>query len=193
MFFLCLCSVISLGVFIERLIYFKKHKQLALVFTAYFNLIKTNDFQLAGEYLKKHPGFLSRIQIKIFDKWNLSEAKLRDFLEDAANEEIRLLENRVNIVSTISHISPLLGLFGTVLGMIKAFIVIQSKGGIVNPSDLAGGISEALITTAGGLAVAIPSYIAYSFLAHKINFYSSEMEKIALVTLETHELISKQS
>ncbi|EKD28220.1 MAG: hypothetical protein ACD_79C00385G0008 [uncultured bacterium] len=72
--------------------------------------------------------------------------------------------------------------------MIECFMVIQTKSGIVNPTDLAGGISEALLTTAGGLVVAIPSYMAYSYLISRVEGYSMEIEK---TTTEIIDLIEE--
>ncbi|HEC69309.1 MAG TPA: MotA/TolQ/ExbB proton channel family protein, partial [Candidatus Omnitrophica bacterium] len=83
---------------------------------------------------------------------------------------------------TIAHISPLLGLLGTVTGIIRCFYIIQEKSaslGAVNPADLAGGIWEALLTTAFGLVVAIPSFIAYNYFVSRVNYSVLEMERTA--------------
>ena len=89
------------------------------------------------------------------------------------------LERFLNSLGTIASISPLLGLLGTVTGIIRAFNAVM-MGGMGDPSKLAGGISEALITTAGGLAVAIPSFIAYRYLRGKVERIVVDMEKIAV-------------
>jgi biopolymer transport protein ExbB len=113
-------------------------------------------------------------------------------MEESMTREISRLEKNIPIIATVSHISPLIGLLGTVLGMIEAFMVIQSKGGVVNPADLAGGISEALITTASGLVVAIPSYMAYSFLTSRVEAFSMEMEKNASEIVDLIEIAGNQ-
>jgi biopolymer transport protein ExbB len=87
------------------------------------------------------------------------------------------LERYLGILATVATIAPLLGLLGTVTGLIRAFMVIQMKSGLVNPSDLAGGIWEALITTVAGLAVAIPTYVAYNYYVNRVNSLITEMEK----------------
>ena len=100
-------------------------------------------------------------------------------VEDTGRHVVHELERFLNSLGTIASISPLLGLLGTVTGIIRAFNAVM-LGGMGDPRMLAGGISEALITTAGGLAVAIPSFIAYRYLRGKVERIVIEMEKIAV-------------
>jgi biopolymer transport protein ExbB len=95
-------------------------------------------------------------------------------VQDTGRHVVHELERFLNTLGTIASISPLLGLLGTVTGIIRAF------NGMGDPRMLAGGISEALVTTAGGLAVAIPSFIAYRYLRGKVERIVIEMEKIAV-------------
>src|SRR5699024_6861396 len=101
---------------------------------------------------------------------------IEDALRNAGKKETFLLEKRMNWLATISGVAPLLGFTGTVTGMIKAFMSIQSLQGNVNPSVLAGGIWEALITTAFGLIVGIVALFFYNFLIGKINRTVHELE-----------------
>ena len=100
-------------------------------------------------------------------------------VEDTGRHVVHELERFLNSLGTIASISPLLGLLGTVTGIINAFNAVM-LGGMGDPRMLAGGISEALITTAGGLAVAIPAFIAYRYLRGKVERIVIEMEKIAV-------------
>jgi len=100
-------------------------------------------------------------------------------VEDVGRHVVHELERFVNSVGTIASISPLLGLLGTVTGIIAAFKGVM-LGGMGDPRVLAGGISEALICTAGGLTVAIPAYIAHRYLRGKVERIVIEMEKIAI-------------
>ena len=86
-------------------------------------------------------------------------------------KSVKELEKRIDILGIIAHTAPLLGLLGTVTGMIRAFMVIESASGRVNPQLLAGGIWEALLTTAFGLMIAIPSFIAYHIFNNKLDKY----------------------
>jgi len=83
------------------------------------------------------------------------------------------------VLATIAHVSPLLGLFGTVLGMITVFDKIRALGGRTDAAQLAGGIGQALITTAAGLAVAIPVFIAYNYLVSRVGTLVWDMERSA--------------
>jgi biopolymer transport protein ExbB len=104
---------------------------------------------------------------------------MKESIEEAGRQVVLELERFLNTLGTIASITPLLGLLGTVIGMIKVFAAITSHG-VGNPSVLAGGISEALITTAAGLSVAIPSLIFYRFFRGKVDELVLEMEDEAL-------------
>jgi len=111
-------------------------------------------------------------------------AIMMERVEDTGRHVVHELERFLNSLGTIASISPLLGLLGTVTGIIRAFNAVM-LGGMGDPRMLAGGISEALITTAGGLAVAIPSFIAYRYLRGKVERIVVEMEKIAVTFADT--------
>jgi biopolymer transport protein ExbB len=104
---------------------------------------------------------------------------LMERLEDTGRHVVHELERFLNTLGTIASISPLLGLLGTVTGIIKAFNAI-TQGGMGDPRMLSGGISEALITTAAGLLVAIPALIAYRYLRGRVDRIVIEMEKDAI-------------
>ena len=115
-------------------------------------------------------------------KYDRTRDQIKEAIEDASLYEIPRLEKNLTALATIAHVSPLLGLLGTVTGMVRAFQVIQAKATSfhpVSPGDLAGGIWEALITTVAGLAVAIPTFVAYNYLVSRINNFILEMEKAA--------------
>lgn len=102
---------------------------------------------------------------------------MRDALEEGGLLEVPRLEERLNLLATIAHISPLMGLLGTVLGFIKVFAAMQREGPFVTSSALAGGVWQALICTAAGLAVAIPCYAGYNYLVSRVNSIVLDMEK----------------
>jgi biopolymer transport protein ExbB len=114
---------------------------------------------------------------------NTSREVTKESIEDTGRHVTQSLERNLNTLGTIAAISPLLGLLGTVIGMIKVFAVITAQG-VGNPETLAGGISEALITTATGLVVAIPSLIFYRYFRGKINHLVVDMEEQAMQLIE---------
>lgn len=112
-----------------------------------------------------------------------SREVMKESIEDAGRQVIPDLERFLNTLGTIAAITPLLGLLGTVIGMIKVFSAITAQG-VGNPTVLAGGISEALITTAAGLAVAIPSLMFYRYLRGRVDSLVLVMEEEALKLVE---------
>ncbi len=108
---------------------------------------------------------------------------MKEAVEDTGRHVAHELERYLNTLGTIAGISPLLGLLGTVLGMIKVFTTITTQG-VGNPGALAGGISEALITTAAGLVVAIPSLMFYRYLRGRVDELVVRMEEEALKLVE---------
>ncbi len=104
---------------------------------------------------------------------------MKESIEEVGHQVIHELERYLNTLGTIASITPLLGLLGTVIGMIKVFAAITTQG-VGNPTVLAGGISEALITTAAGLSVAIPSLIFYRYFRGKVDALVLKMEEEAL-------------
>lgn len=114
---------------------------------------------------------------------NCTREITKEGIEDVGRHVTLSLERNLNTLGTIAAITPLLGLLGTVIGMIKVFAVITTEG-VGNPETLAGGISEALITTATGLVVAIPSLIFYRFFRGKISRLVVDMEEQALKLIE---------
>ena len=114
---------------------------------------------------------------------------IKESIEDAGRQVVHDLERFLNSLGTIAAITPLLGLLGTVIGMVKVFAAITTHG-VGDPTVLAGGISEALITTAAGLTVAIPSLIGYRYLRGRVDALAVRMEKEAVTMVEA--LMRKQ-
>ncbi len=108
---------------------------------------------------------------------------MKDSIQDTGRHVVHELERYLEALGTIAAISPLLGLLGTVIGMVKVFAAITTHG-VGNPAALAGGISEALITTAAGLSVAIPALIGYRYYRNRVDSLVVEMEKEAIRLVE---------
>ncbi|MBL7151149.1 MAG: MotA/TolQ/ExbB proton channel family protein [Candidatus Omnitrophica bacterium] len=113
-------------------------------------------------------------------KYDRPRPQIIEAIEDSSLYEIPRIEKNLSVLATIAHVAPLLGLLGTVTGMVRCFQTIQAKATSlhpVSPGDLAGGIWEALLTTVAGLIVAIPTFVAYNYLVNRINNFILEMEK----------------
>jgi biopolymer transport protein ExbB len=183
MYLIILCSVLAFGVVIERIYHLNKARVDAGKFMdEIINVLKRNKIIEAIEMCNSTPGPIAHIIKAGILKHDRSKAEIREAVEEAAQLEIPRLEKHMPVLATIAHIAPLLGLVGTVTGMIKSFQVIQQKAMAmvpVNPGDLAGGIWEALLATLAGLAVAIPTYVAYNYLASRVDSLVYDMERSA--------------
>jgi biopolymer transport protein ExbB len=140
------------------------------------NMLKDGDRQRALTYCDGIDKPLARILKAGIRRLGRPIRDIEDAIGNAGKKEIYHLEKRMNWLATIAGVAPLVGFTGTVTGMIEAFMDIQSLQGNVNPSVLAGGIWEALITTATGLIVGIIAYGFYNFLLGKINRMVHELE-----------------
>ncbi|MCM8767853.1 MAG: MotA/TolQ/ExbB proton channel family protein [Candidatus Omnitrophica bacterium] len=175
-----ICGVLTLTIIIERFIYLKNSQIDSEKFiTDIENLIKKRKIREAIEKCEKHNKPVPNIIKAGLLKLDRTRDEIKEAIEDTANHQIPELERYLAILATVAVISPLLGLLGTVTGMIKAFMVIEMKEGLVHPGELARGIWEALITTVGGLVVAIPSYLSYNYFVSRVNNLILEMEKSA--------------
>jgi len=140
------------------------------------SMLKAGNQDRALEYCDKFDKPLARILKSGIRRLGRPIRDIEDAIHNAGKKEIFHLEKRMNWLATIAGVGPLIGFTGTVTGMIQAFMDIQSLQGNVNPSVLAGGIWEALITTAFGLIVGILAYGFYNFLLGKINRMVHELE-----------------
>jgi len=183
MILIILCSVVAFAVVVERIISLRK----AQINTAEFmerisEKLKRNKINDAVDMCNAMPGPIAQILKSGILKHDRPRTEIKEAIEEAGLHEVPRLEKNLGALATIAHISPLLGLLGTVTGMVRSFQVIEQKAGAlmpVNPGDLAGGIWESLVTTVAGLAVAIPTYVAYNFLVSKVDGFVLEMEKSA--------------
>lgn len=122
---------------------------------------------------------LGRVLAAALDNRHRDREVIKEGVEDVGRHVVHHLERYLNTLGTIAAISPLLGLLGTVIGMIQVFSAILAQGNVGNATSLAGGISQALITTAAGLTVAIPSYWFYRFFRGRIERLVVAMEEEA--------------
>jgi len=171
-----LCSIIALAILIERLIALKKIQINARTFLLQVkNLLLRDRIDEAIMLCKETPGPIAAITKAGLAKHDRPRQEIKDAVESAAKTQIYHLEKYLGVLGTIAAIAPLIGFLGTVTGMIRAFMEIQARGGNVDAGVLAGGIWEALITTAAGLTVGIPALIFYNWLQSKVERHVFEM------------------
>lgn len=183
-----LCSVVALAIIIERFINLRENKVIPKDF---FNrikglLVEGHINEVLSICSKSNKPIAKIIEAGIM-KYYFGRDEIKEAIEDAGRHEIAYLERYLNTLSTIAGVTPLLGLLGTVWGMIKVFNVI-SMVGVGHPDELAGGIAEALITTAAGLSVAIPTLVFYNIFAERADRLVLKMEKSSM---ELTEILSQ--
>ncbi len=184
MYPILLCAVLALAVIIERFLFLRK-KHIAPDGL----LVKVWQWERGGHLDNKRlrqlqqGSMLGRVLAAGISNRDSSRELMKEGIEDVGRHVAHEMEYRLNMLGTIASITPLLGLLGTVVGMIKVFSVITVHG-VGDPSVLAEGISEALLTTAFGLSVAIPSLMCYRYFRGRIDSLIVTMEKQALKLVE---------
>jgi biopolymer transport protein ExbB len=179
-----LCSIIAASICVERF-WTLRTDQVAPknLLSQVWNWIRHSemDAQRLRELRINSP--LGQILAAGISSHRLGRDMMKESIEEVANHVVHELERYLNTLGTVAAISPLLGLLGTVIGMIKVFTAIKLEG-TGNAAVLAGGISEALITTAAGLTVAIPSLFFYRYFQRKVDELVINMEQEALKLVE---------
>ncbi len=181
-------SIIFLAVFIERWYVLRYSKERVKKYLRSLRkAINQRDLRGIVDVSQKNPGPASRIVMAGIKKYlNGVPREAKEAMETVAMQEFPFFEKRLGVLSTIASVAPLLGLLGTVTGMIKTFNVITSIG-VGKPTEMAGGISEALITTAAGLSVAIPTVIAHYYLSQIAESIMIDIERASSEVLDIIE------
>jgi biopolymer transport protein ExbB len=180
MYPILLCSVLALAIFLERLwTFFQVRRGTDELAREIDALVAKGRVEEALIVCQRSGSPLSRIYIAALRAKGKPRDQIKDVVEEVGRREAAPLERYLGLLGTIANITPLLGLLGTVYGMIEAFRVI-SVVGVGTPATLGGGISQALITTAAGLSVAIPTILLHRYLSGKMDRIVLEMEENSL-------------
>jgi len=187
-----LCSIIAIAIVVERLWSLQRSRVLPReLFEKVWQWVETSQLQDRHILALQQNSPLGKVLAAGLANRHRPREVIREAIEDTGRHVVHELERFLNLLGTIAGISPLLGLLGTVLGMIRMFNAMTSAG-VGNPAALAGGIAEALICTASGLAVAIPSLIAFRWLRRYIDTLVVDMEKEAIKLVQAVEQRNEQ-
>jgi biopolymer transport protein ExbB len=186
MYVLLFCSVTALAVTIERVVNLARAARAEEEFRSKISeMMLAGSIREAGEFCESGHTPSARVCGAALAKHGSPRTEVREAAEDAGGREVGRLSRYLNVLSTIAMIAPLLGLLGTVLGMMETFARIKAQaGGLVDPDLLAGGIQKALLTTAFGLSVTIPTIIAYAALSAWVNRMIGRTERTATAVVE---------
>jgi biopolymer transport protein ExbB len=179
------CSIVALAIVIERLWTLQRQRVLPGDLTRQVWEWVSKD-QLTHAHIQQLQASspLGRILAAGLAARQRDRQVMKESIEDTGRHVVHELERYLNLLATIAAVSPLLGLLGTVTGMVKIFAALSATGAVGDPTVLAGGISEALITTVGGLCVAIPTLIAFRYLRDRVDELVIDMEKEAITLVE---------
>jgi biopolymer transport protein ExbB len=172
-----LCSVASVAIFLERTFHLHRaHIHAEDFMKGIRNHLRRGNFNEAQVLGQETPGPIAQMLRAALAVRDSSRDEIRQAIEDAGLTEVARLERNLPILATLAQITPLLGLLGTVSGFIQVFSVLREKS-VVQLRDLSGGIMEALICTAAGLTAAIFCYVAYNYLATRVQSIVNDMNK----------------
>ncbi|MBU4427505.1 MAG: MotA/TolQ/ExbB proton channel family protein [Proteobacteria bacterium] len=179
------CSVLALAIFLERLICFAKIRIRGFkLVEKVAQHLRDNEHTKALDLARGSRSPMGHILAHAIEVMDQDRETLETVIVHSTEEEVRELSRYLQALATIGSIAPLLGLLGTVIGMIRAFMVIQQMGGKVNAAVLAGGIWEAMLTTALGLAVALPTMVAHSYLVARVDKYEAKLKDGAVTFIK---------
>lgn len=181
-------SIIALACIIERLIVFAKAKINVNEFLTKIrkSLLVNRDVKEAIKVCEQYRGPVASVVKAGLLRYGTghNQEDIEKTIENAALYELDRLEKRLGVLATTANVAPMLGFLGTVTGMIKSFGTLAEQG-LTNPAAVAIGISEALITTASGLIIAIPAQLAYNFFTTKVTRFVRDIETASNMLMET--------
>lgn len=191
MYPILLCSFVAVYVAIERALVLRQAQlNVGQFMMKLRSIFRKGDASAVLAFCSQKNAPIANIISRGIVKHHQGAEKIREAVENAGREEVYNLEKHLSILASIAGVAPMLGFLGTVTGMIGAFQVIERLGGSVNPGDLAGGIWEALVTTAFGLIVGIPALAVYNYFVTKVKKFVYEME---VTSTEFLDMLDRQN
>jgi biopolymer transport protein ExbB len=182
-FLLLGCSIIAVGIFLERLFYF--HRSSILVqdlLQGVGNLIGRKNYVEALTVCAGTPGPVARVMRAILTRHDAPREELAQVAQEAGQLEVPKLERFLGTLVAIAYVAPLLGLLGTVLGLMTAFQPVTTSGSVTT-TEMSRGIYASLVTSAAGMAVAIPAFVLYAYLASSVKRKMHDMERAGIETI----------
>lgn len=181
MWFILVCSVLGSAVFLERLVYFHRIAvRVGEFMRGLANLIHGRRYQEAQMEAAATRGPVQRVVHAAIIRHSAPRTELKQIVEEAGQLEVPRLERRLGMLAALAFLTPLLGLLGTVAGLIEAFQKMSATSGLASSAEIGSGIYQALITTAAGIAVCIPCALAYAYLSARANAVIHDMERAGI-------------
>ena len=179
-FLLLGCSLLAVGIFLERFFHF--HRSTIVVqdlLQGLGNLISRKNYAEALHVCAGTPGPVARVMKAVLTRHESERIELNEIAQEAGQLEVPRLERSLTVLLSIAYVAPLIGLLGTVLGLVDTFLPVAQHGQATN-IELARGIYKSLVISAAGIAVAIPSYVLYAYLAQNVKTLMHDMERAGI-------------
>ena len=174
-------SVIGVAVFLERLVFLHRAQvRVGEFLRGLANLVRDGRLEEVRKQCLATPGPVARVALSAVLARDCPRSELRDIVQEAGQLEVPRLERHLLLLGGIAYAAPLLGLLGTVLGLLEAFYLISTQGGYATVADLSGAVYESLISAAAGLAVAIPALIGAGFISARVQDLVHDMERAGI-------------
>jgi len=184
MWLILLASTVALAVFLERLLHFHRASiNVGDLLRGLTNLIRRGDLTEALHECGTTPGPVARVAHAVILRNELPRAELRDVAQEAGQLEIPKLERNLGLLAAIAYVTPLIGLLGTLIGLLETFQMIDARNAGATAGDVAAGVYGSLLASAASLAVAIPAFLALSFLSARVNGFLRDMERAGIELL----------
>lgn len=181
MWLILLCSVVTVAIFTERVLYYHRATiDLGEFLQGLANLIRNRNLAEARAECQATLVPVTRVIHATLVRHYLPRIELREIAQEAGQLEVRRLERNLGLLVAIAYICPLIGLLGTVTGLIQAFVQLSANNGYATLADVSGGIYESLLTTAAGLVVTIPTILGYCYLSARLNSLIRDMERAGI-------------
>lgn len=181
---LFVASAAAVVVFVERLLYYHRAQINSAEFLAGVRtVLKRDNIVEALSICDATPGPVARLVKSAILNRDRGRDRIREGLEEAGMVEVPRLEQKLDLLATIAQITPIMGLLGSILGFIRIFAIMEREGPNIPMNLVSGGVWEALLSTAAGLAVAIPAYAGYNYLVSRVNAIVVDMEKASTEVL----------
>ncbi len=181
MWLILICSITALGAVFERLLYLHRSSiNVGDLLRGLANILKSKNYAEAIQECASTPGPVARVAHAVILRHDSPRSELREIAQEAGQLEVPKLERGLPLLVTLAYITPLLGLLGTLLGLLDAFDQIASQSGYATAADIADGVYQSLLTAAASLAVALPAFVAYSYLSARVNDLMHDMERAGI-------------
>jgi biopolymer transport protein ExbB len=181
MWLILLCSVIAIAVFVERLLYFHRATiNVGEFLQGLSNLLRQRKYAEARIECQATSVPVTRVIHAAIQRHHAARTELKEIVQEAGQLEVPRLERNLGILIAIGYIAPLIGLLGTVTGLIQAFVQLSANNGYATLAEVSGGVYQSLLTTAAGLVVAIPTILAYCHLSARLNGLLHDMERAGI-------------